>query len=114
MESGRIPSHNISSSSYKSGYRPSQGRLNSNTGWMAAESNGKQFLQLHLGSIMRFVAIATQGLIHEQYGCWVKRYFISFSMDVQRPPSVWRPYKEDGAIKVGLRRLRDLTVTVIT
>ncbi|KXJ28701.1 Lactadherin [Exaiptasia diaphana] len=65
MKSHRIPAESIAASSVLGDeYRPTNGRLGTNTGfgaWCAAIQNDQQFLLIDLGFVYKITGIATQG-----------------------------------------------------
>jgi hypothetical protein len=81
-------------------YGPQRARLNYKdwNGWAAKDNNVNQWLQVKFANKTFVSGVATQGYNgHKEY---VKTYQISISND----GSVWKPYKEDGQIKVSYFR----------
>ena len=76
MESGAIPDGNIQASSIKTGYDAWNGRLNGQSCWMPANDNTTEYIRVTFATVVRMVAIATQGAPLD--GCWVKSFSISY------------------------------------
>ena len=76
MESGAIPNANIGASSEKTGYEAWKGRLNGPSCWMPANNKTTEFIVVTFATLVRIVAIATQGAPMD--GCWVKSFSIHY------------------------------------
>ena len=76
MESGAIPNANIGASSEKTGYEAWRGRLNGQSCWMPANNKSTEFFRVTFATVVRIVAIATQGAPMDS--CWVKSFYIEF------------------------------------
>lgn len=76
MESGAIPNANIRASSEKTGYEAWRGRLNGQSCWMPANNKTTEFITVTFATMVRVVAIATQGAPMD--GCWVKSFSIEY------------------------------------
>lgn len=74
MESGAIPNANIGASSEKTGYEAWRGRLNGQSCWMPANNKSTEFITVTFATVVRIVAIATQGAPMDS--CWVKSFYI--------------------------------------
>ena len=74
MESGGIPNAKIRASSEKTGYEAWKGRLNGPSCWMPTNSNTTEFIAVTFATMVRIVAIATQGASMDS--CWVKSFYI--------------------------------------
>jgi hypothetical protein len=100
MGSGKIADNAITASStYSSGYKPANGRLNRVIGDCAwTTPSGKKsnsWFQVDLGEMTTVTGIATQGccILHE----WTTSYTLSYSTDSQN----WTAYEESaGKTKV--------------
>ena len=76
MESGAIPNASIGASSDKTGYEAWRGRLNGQSCWMPANNKSTEFIRVTFATVVRIVAIATQGAPMD--GCWVKSFSIHY------------------------------------
>ncbi|XP_032219737.2 neuropilin-2 isoform X2 [Nematostella vectensis] len=98
MEDGRIPSAQITASSFTGDHVAHSGRLNqltkSNNGsvtwgaWCTDLLDDKQYLQVDLGQVRNISGVATQGYSR---GGWVTEYIIRYSMDGKD----WDIYREN-------------------
>ncbi|XP_027051820.1 uncharacterized protein LOC113679072 [Pocillopora damicornis] len=95
LENGHVPDAAFSaSSSANSKHGPARSRLNiqSNSkgygAWSAGANNGKQWLQIDFGELVRVTKVATQG--RQDSGQWVTKYTLSYSVDGMH----WAEYKE--------------------
>lgn len=95
LENGDVPDAAFSaSSSANSKHGPARSRLNiqSNSkgygAWSAGANNGKQWLQIDFGELVRVTKVATQG--RQDSGQWVTKYTLSYSVDGMH----WAEYKE--------------------
>lgn len=96
LENGHVPDAAFSaSSSAHSKYGPARSRLNiqSNSkgygSWAAGTNNGKQWLQIDFGELVRVTKVATQG--RQDSNQWVTKYALSYSLDGMH----WAEYKEN-------------------
>lgn len=101
LEDGKVPDRAFSASSQWDKYhRANRARLNSVStkkyrgGWSARKNNRRQWLQVKLRRRARITGLATQG--RQDLNQWVKSYSISYSLTGRS----FRPYKENGRVKV--------------
>ena len=94
-KSSVISDRRFSASSYLSGRRPSDGRLNGSNAWIPATNNNRNdFLQIDLGSVYFVCGVETQGNPNNDYR--TETYKIKTSLD-----NVWGTfYSEGGSEKV--------------
>ena len=91
-----FPSDRFSASSWRSGYEPSEARLNGNSAWSPrADSDANYgYLQIDLKYVFFICAVATQGNpVAKQ---WTTKYQLLLSLDNTN----WVTYKENGRAKV--------------
>lgn len=90
LENGHVPDAAFSaSSSYNAQYAPARARLNLHGAWGAKTNDGKQWLQIDFGELVRVTKVATQGRQNSNY--WVTKFTLSYSMDGIH----WGEYKEN-------------------
>ena len=96
LENGHVPDAAFSaSSSANKKHGPARSRLNmqpSSKGkgaWSAGANNGKQWLQIDFGELVRVTKVATQG--RQDANQWVTKYILSYSVDGMH----WAEYKEN-------------------
>ena len=96
LENGHVPDAAFSaSSSYDAKHAPARARLNIHKdskgigSWAAKTNNGKQWLQIDFGELVRVTKVATQG--RQDYSQWVTKFTLSFSVDGMH----WVEYKEN-------------------
>ena len=101
LEDGKVPDRAFSASSQWDKYhRANRARLNSvatkryRGGWSARKNNRRQWLQVKLRRRARITGLATQG--RQDLNQWVRSYSISYSLTGRS----FRPYKENGRVKV--------------
>lgn len=101
LEDGKVPDRAFSASSQWDKYhRANRARLNSvatkryRGGWSARKNNRRQWLQVKLRRRARIPGLATQG--RQDLNQWVRSYSISYSLTGRS----FRPYKENGRVKV--------------
>ena len=101
LEDGKVPDRAFSASSQWDKYhRANRARLNSvatkryRGGWSARKNNRRQWLQVKLTRRARITGLATQG--RQDLNQWVRSYSISYSLTGRS----FRPYKENGRVKV--------------
>ena len=101
LEDGKVPDRAFSASSQWDKYhRANRGRLNSvatkryRGGWSARKNNRRQWLQVKLRRRARITGFSTQG--RQDLNQWVRSYSISYSLTGRS----FRPYKENGRVKV--------------
>ena len=91
-----VPSDRFSASSWRSGYEPSDARLNGNGAWSPRTDSDAiyEYLQIDLKYVFFICAVATQGNpVADQ---WTTKYQLLLSLD----NSIWITYKENGTEKV--------------
>ena len=91
-----VPSDRFSASSWRSGYEPSEARLNGNGAWSPRTDSDAiyEYLQIDLKYVFFICAVATQGNpIADQ---WTTKYQLLLSLDNTN----WVTYKENGITKV--------------
>ena len=91
-----FPSDRFSASSWRSGYEPSEARLNGNGAWSPRTDSDANYgyLQIDLKYVFFICAVATQGNpIADQ---WTTKYQLLLSLDNTN----WVTYKENGRKKV--------------
>ena len=96
LENGHVSDAAFSaSSSYSAKYAPARARLNlqgNSKGygaWCAKTNDGKQWLQIDFGELVRVTKVATQG--QQNSNNWVTKFTLSYSMDGIH----WAEYKEN-------------------
>ena len=101
LEDGKVSDRAFSASSQWDKYhRANRARLNSvatkryRGGWSARKNNRRQWLQVKLRRRARITGLATQG--RQDLNQWVRSYSISYSLTGRS----FRPYKENGRVKV--------------
>ena len=101
LEDGKVPDRAFSASSQWDKYhRANRARLNSvatkryRGGWSARKNNRRQWLQVKLRRRARITGFSTQG--RQDLNQWVRSYSISYSLTGRS----FRPYKENGRVKV--------------
>ena len=97
IQDGRIPSSNISASSYLDrNFLPSYAKLfnKDRGGWCALKQDKNQFIQVDLGSVFTISGISTQG--YQSYRDWVTSYKIVYKDE----NDVWKDYTIFGTAKV--------------
>ena len=98
MESGAISDEQLSASSSYPGYRATEGRLHSSTGWAAGSSDANQWFQVDLKSpYMKVTRVATQGR-HDVIQC-VSKYKLQYSDD----GVTFQYYKESNQTKIKVK-----------
>ena len=95
LENGHVPDAAFSaSSSHQAKYAPARARLNlqgNSKGygaWCAKTNDGKQWLQIDFGELVRVTKVTTQG--QQDGNHWVTKFTLSYSMDGIH----WAEYKE--------------------
>ena len=103
-EDGKIPNRAFTASSQWDTYhRANRARLNSvatkryRGAWSAKKNNRRQWLQIKLGRKTKITGVVTQG--RQDANQWVITYSLSSSLDGRR----FRPYRENGRVKVSLK-----------
>ncbi|XP_004706894.1 coagulation factor V [Echinops telfairi] len=99
MESGKIESKQITSSSFKKSWwgdywEPSNARLNAQgrvNAWQAQANNNKQWLQIDLLKVKKITAIVTQGSTSLSSEMYVESYAIHYSDQGVE----WKPYRQN-------------------
>ena len=101
LEDGKVPDKAFSASSQWDKYhRANRARLNSvatkryRGGWSARKNNRRQWLQVKLRRRARIIGLATQG--RQDLNQWIRSYSFSYSLTGRS----FRPYKENGRVKV--------------
>ena len=96
LENSHVPDAAFSaSSSYNTKHAPARARLNIHAdskgigAWAAKTNNGKQWLQIDFGELVRVTKVATQG--RQDVSQWVTKFTLSFSVDGMH----WIEYKEN-------------------
>ena len=96
LENGHVPDAAFSaSSSYSAKFVPARARLNIHAdskgygSWAAKSNNGKQWLQIDFGELVRVTKVATQG--RQDADQWVTKFTLSYSVDGMH----WVEYKEN-------------------
>jgi len=96
LENGHVPGAAFSSSSsHDAKHVPARARLNihadskGNGAWAAKTNNGKQWLQIDFGELVRVTKVATQG--RQDSDQWVTKFTLSYSVDGIH----WVEYKEN-------------------
>ena len=97
LENGHVPDAAFSASSSASNkHGPARSRLNIQSvgkkgygAWSAGTNNGKQWLQIDFGELVRVTKVATQG--RQDANEWVLKYTLSYSVDRMH----WAEYKEN-------------------
>ena len=96
LENGHVPDAAFSaSSSHQAKYAPARARLNiqgNSKGygaWCAKTNDGKQWLQIAFGELVRVTKVATQG--QQDNNHWVTKFTLSYSVDGIH----WAEYKEN-------------------
>ena len=103
LENGHVPDAAFSaSSSYNAKHAPARARLNlqgNSKGygaWCAKTNDGKQWLQIDFGELVRVTKVATQG--QQDGNHWVTKFTLSYSMDGIH----WAEYKENSVTWVSV------------
>ena len=96
LENGHVPDAAFSaSSSAQAKHAPARARLNIHAdskgygAWAAKTNNGKQWLQIDFGELVRVTKVATQG--RQDNDNWVTKFTLSYSVDGIH----WVEYKEN-------------------
>ena len=115
LEDGKVPDRAFSASSLWDKYhRANRARLNSvatkryRGGWSARKNNRRQWLQVKLRRRARITGLATQG--RQDLNQWVRSYSISYSLTGRS----FRPYKENGRVKVIVSLCAPVNVAFLT
>ena len=115
LEDGKVPDRAFSASSQWDKYhRANRARLNSvatkryRGGWSARKNNRRQWLQVKLKRRARITGLATQG--RQDLNQWVRSYRISYSLTGRS----FRPYKENGRVKVTVSLCAPVYVAFLT
>ena len=115
LEDGKVPDRAFSASSQWDKYhRANRARLNSvatkryRGGWSARKNNRRQWLQVKLRRRARITGLATQG--RQDLNQWVRSYSISYSLTGRS----FRPYKENGRVKVIVSLCAPVKVALLT
>ena len=115
LEDGKVPDRAFSASSQWDKYhRANRARLNSvatkryRGGWSARKNNRRQWLQVKLRRRARITGLATQG--RQDLNQWVRSYSISYSLTGRS----FRPYKENGRVKVTVSLCAPVYVAFLT
>ena len=103
LENGRVPDAAFSaSSSFSTKHTPARARLNlqgNSKGygaWCAKANDGKQWLQIDFGELVRVTKVATQG--QQDNNHWVTKFTLSYSVDGIH----WAEYKENSVTWVSV------------
>ena len=103
LENGHVPDAAFSASSSASGkYAPARARLNLQRNskgygaWCAKTNDGKQWLQIDFGELVRVTKVATQG--QQDSNNWVTKFTLSYSVDGIH----WAEYKENSVTWVSV------------
>ena len=94
MEDGKIYNSQITSSSFRTGSPPQDGRLNGSSCWSANKNDKNQWVQVDLGKEKVVTAISTQGRKNAEE--WMVSYVVSHSLDKE----IFECYKIDGVEEV--------------
>lgn len=107
MENRQIADGQVTASSYNSGHKPSQGRLNNLfkqvngstfwDSWCASSEDTSQYLQVDLENVRDISGIATQGSV---MGTWVTEYMLNYSVD----GSQWKTYSKSNSSEAQILR----------
>ena len=115
LEDGKVPDRAFSASSQWDKYhRANRARLNSvatkryRGGWSARKNNRRQWLQFKVRRRARITGLATQG--RQDLNQWVRSYSISYSLTGRS----FRPYKENGRVKVIVSLCAPVNVAFLT
>ncbi|XP_041666073.1 macrophage mannose receptor 1 [Cheilinus undulatus] len=95
IEDRNISDSQLIASSSKSGFAPSQARLNGNSCWRPSGSVTSSWIQVNLGEPRKITGIVIQGC--PQYDYWVTKYKIQHSSD----GTTWTDHTADGEFFLG-------------
>ena len=103
LENGHVPDAAFSaSSSYSAKHAPARARLNlqgnskGHGAWCAKTNDGKQWLQIDFGELVRVTKVATQG--QQNSNNWVTKFTLYYSVDGIH----WVEYKENSVTWVSV------------
>ena len=103
LENGHVPDAAFSaSSSAHAKYAPARARLNlqgnskAHGAWCAKTNDGKQWLQIDFGELVRVTKVATQG--QQNSNNWVTKFTLYYSVDGIH----WAEYKENSVTWVSV------------
>ena len=103
LENGHVPDAAFSaSSSAHANYAPARARLNlqgnskGHGAWCAKTNDGKQWLQIDFGELVRVTKVATQG--QQNSNNWVTKFTLYYSVDGIH----WAEYKENSVTWVSV------------
>ncbi|KAL9978251.1 hypothetical protein ACROYT_G015748 [Oculina patagonica] len=97
--SSKIPDKQMTASTYYSGYKPANGRLNKAGSWCTkTPSRTDEWLQVDLGQIFEVCGVGTQGT--KYYDEWVMAFKLSYSQDGK----YWTTYKDENGRELEFHR----------